>query len=86
MEDNEVWLTVDDFPAEETPILVMWKTRPIPQKIDDAYEIPDAFWFAEVAAWRYYKPEDEAMLDSVASKTLYFDDEDLIETEEVGVK
>ncbi len=84
MEDHKIWFTVDEFPAEATPILVLWKTGgPFPQKVEDAYEISDAFWFAEVAAWRYYELDDESLLDTAASKVLYFDDEDLVETEEI---
>lgn len=49
------WFNPDRDPDPEPgrPVMVKWKTSILEQRVEDAYDIPDDYWFAEVRAWRY---------------------------------
>ncbi len=63
--ENKEWFSTEIVPKSYSPILVKWKTGRMIQKVDDAYSISDEYWFSEVALWRYYTPEDDALLEPI---------------------
>lgn len=71
IEDNKPWLTTDEAPPTDKPIWVLWKTRLDPEYIENAYQISDDFWFAEVYYWKCCEhqicyPEPERVISPVA--------------------
>ncbi len=66
-EDNLPWFSTEKVPQRGRHIWVRFKTYPFPTFLSDAYEMSDAYWYAEVSDWKYYQyqtcyPEPERVI------------------------